>query len=278
MSISAILAIVVAGYNPYVTNTIHKGHPFYPIAGKNKIDAIVHMIPPPLKNHNTIERFVASTFSQCDNVSEGSSAQLHYKIPFTFSTNEIKVLQSEGIRLGGFGVLWSGIFLISIIGAVIAIVSRHFESRKYLMLILFAIVGSVALNPVSWWARFVPQLWLFPVAVLTVLLIQQHALWKRNAIKSVFALMLANSMIIAAVYLYSAYSNTTKANKVFDELKSRTAPVYVYTDIFSPNTLKLKYHNIPYIEVKSFGELPCGNPLVVLKMDLCVDGEPIVCR
>lgn len=277
ISIAAILAIAVAGFNPYITNTVNQGHPFYPIAGKSNVDAIVHMVPPPLRNHNTAERFFASTFSRCDNVSEGSAAQLQYKIPFTFSVSEIKVLQSEGIRLGGFGVFWSGIFLLSILGAFIAIASRNFERKKYLMIILFAIVGSVALNPVSWWARFVPQLWLFPVVVLTILLIHNNNIWLRNAIKSVMALMLVNTFIIAVVYLYSVYSNTTKANEIFADLKGRATPVYVYTDIFSPNTLKLKYHNIPYIEVKNFSELPCSSPLTVLKMDVCIDGEPIVC-
>jgi hypothetical protein len=278
MSISALFAILVAGYNPYITNTIEKGHPFYPIEGGSKVDVIVHMVPPPLKHHNTASRFFLSTFSRCDNVSEGSAAQLHYKIPFTFTVQELKVLQSEGIRLGGFGVLWSGIFLLSIIGAIVAITSKKNKHRKYLIVILFAIVGSVAINPVSWWARFVPQLWLFPIVVLVILMIQQNAAVIHHAVKSVLLLMMANTLIIAAVYLYSVYVNTANANTFFEKLKMRTTPVYVYTDIFSPNVMKLKYHKIPYVEVKSYKELPCSVPVVVLKMDLCIDNDPIICK
>jgi hypothetical protein len=97
-------------------------------------------------------------------------------------------------------------------------------------------------------------------------------------VKGIFMLMLINSLLVAGVYLYSVYTNTTNANTFFDQLKSRTTPVYVYTDIFSPNIVKLKYHNIPYIEVKSYEDLPCGKPVVVLKMDVCFDDEPIVCK
>lgn len=269
MSISVLLAIFVAGFNPYVTNTLHHGHPFYPIAGKNKVDVIQHMMPAPLKDHNRVGKFFISTYARCDNFSKGSDRGLQYKVPFTFSIQEAKVLQSEGIRLGGFGVLWSGIFTVTIIFTFLIITQLQGRVRIYFFICLIAIAFSVVINPAAWWARFVPQLWLFPVMVSVFLLATQKKAMFQVLGKTLVILMIVNSAVVGVIYSYSVYTTTTSANRIFEQLKKTTRPVYVYFDIFTPNIRKLQSNNILFTKVDRFEDLHCDTPGTVLKINFC---------
>lgn len=271
-TISGLAAILIAGYNPYVTNTIHAGHPFYPLAGKNKVDAMVHMTPAPLKRHNGFGKFLGSNFSRCDNYGATGDRTLEYKVPFTFTTRELKIFQSEGIRLGGLGPLWSGIFCLTIVLLVIALATLKGRSRIHLLILVLCIAGSVAINPAAWWARFIPQLWLVPVIVLTFLLFAQRKYLLQLVSKAAVVLLIANSALIAGVYFYSVYASTRSANKVFEDLRKTTEPVFVYFDIFTPNEKKLEANNISFVKVKQLSELPCDSAMQILKIDYCLNG------
>lgn len=269
MFISGLVAVGVAGFNPYVTNTIHYGHPFHPIAGENKVDVLLHMMPDALKDHNRIGKFFLSTYSRCDNFSNQNEKKLEYKLPFTFSASEAKVLQSEGIRLGGFGVLWSGIFTLTVIFGFLIAVKLRGKGRIYFLVFILGILTSVAMNPAAWWARFVPQLWLFPVIVLVFMLVTQKHLVFQIAGKVLILTMILNSVVIAASYSYSVFKITRSANSIFTELRKTSAPVYVYFDIFTPNIKKFEANNIPYVKVSRFEDLKCDSPSSILKMDFC---------
>jgi hypothetical protein len=209
-------------------------------------------------------------------LSEGSRGNVEYKIPFTLSGYELKVLQSEGIRLGGFGVFWSGIFVLSLVAGLLVLFKQKRNSRIYLAALVLAVVGSVVINPVAWWARFVPQLWLFPVIIFIFLLITFKHTAVQSFAKATIILMLINSCIIGGVYMYSVYSNTKKAYEVFAKFKKANKPVYIYADIFTPNILKLKAQGIPFVQVTSFEALHCADPVTVLKMDMCIHEQELI--
>lgn len=269
IAISAgVVAILLAGFNPYVTNTLHHGHPLYPIAGKNSIDVLRNMIPEPLENRDRLTKFMMSTFSKTDNSKKEKDQTIKYKIPFTFSINELKTLQSEGVRLGGFGVFWSGIFCLTLFFVCLLIYQLRGKERFYLLVLLIAILGSVFINPASWWARFIPQLWLFPIVICAYLLAANKK-WFNRFGQVLVLLLIANSAAIALTYFYSVYSSTTGANKMLNQLKKSNQPVTVYFDIFTPNAKKLESKNIRFVKVDQHNSLPCGEPAEFLKIELC---------
>jgi hypothetical protein len=267
--ISGLIAVLIAGFNPYVTNTVNAGHPFYPLAGKNKVDAIVHMTPGTLKAHHGFGKFVASNFSRCDNYVETDKRTVEYKIPFTFSIRELKIFQSEGIRLGGLGPLWSGIFFLTVVFLVIVTAGLKGPDRLYLLALVACVAGTVAINPAAWWARFIPQLWLLPVIVFAFLFFAQKKYTFRLIGKTAVIVLIANSALIAGVYFYSVYAANRTANRIFDDLRKNTTPVFVYLDIFSPNEKKLEANNISFVRVNQINELPCDSALEVLKINYC---------
>lgn len=270
-TVSGLVAVLIAGFNPYVTNTLRAGHPFYPLAGKNKVDAIVHMTPKPLKGQNTFGKFLISNFSRCDNLGETSDRAVAYKIPFTFSLQELKIFQSEGIRLNALGPLWSGIFCVTLILLVITFIRLKGIGRVYLLALVTSVVGAVAINPASWWARFIPQLWLLPVIVFAFLLFAQTKGMLRFICKTAMVLLIANTALIAGVYFYSVYTSTRSANKVFETLRKSTTPVFVYFDIFTPNEKKLEANSISFVKVQRLDELPCDSTMQILKIDYCLE-------
>lgn len=270
---AGLTAIFIAGFNPYVTNTLHRGHPLYPIAGENSIDVIRNMIPEPLEGHDRFTKFAMSTFSRTDNPKKEKTQTIKYKIPFTFSINELKTLQSEGVRLGGFGIFWSGIFSLTLILLALILFQMRGRERLYLLVLLVAILGSVFINPASWWARFVPQLWLFPVVICAFLLAVNKKLFNRFA-QVLILLLIANSAATAVTYFYSVYSSTSGANKMLSRLRKNDKPVVVYFDIFTPNAKKFEANNIQFVKVDEPKGLPCSEPEQFLKIELCA-GELI---
>lgn len=267
---AGLIAIFIAGFNPYITNTIHHGHPLYPIAGKNSVDVIRNMIPEPLEGHNRFTKFAMSTFSKTDNSKKEKNQTIEYKIPFTFSVNELKTLQSEGVRLGGFGIFWSGIFCLTLLFLTLILFQLRGRQRFYLIVLLVAILGSVFINPASWWARFVPQLWLFPI-VICAFLLAANKKWFNRFGQVLVLLLIANSAATAVTYFYSVYSSTTGANKALSQLRKNDKPVIVYFDIFTPNVKKLEANNIRFVKVEEPGGLPCREPEQFLKIELCTD-------
>ncbi|HTF30651.1 MAG TPA: hypothetical protein VK625_17475, partial [Flavitalea sp.] len=139
--ISGILAVLLVGFNPYFLNTYDFGHPLYPIAGNNKLDLITRVMPLEFESQNSLQKFVKSTFSTCanfDTIEPGRT--LKYKVPFTVSWPEIKTFQSEATRLCGFGVLWSGIFCLSILCSLFLFKRLSGRNRLYFIVLFLMIL------------------------------------------------------------------------------------------------------------------------------------------
>lgn len=272
---TGLIAVILIGFNPYIKNTIENGHPFHPLAGKDKVDIISINIPVQLKEANAVEKFLASTFSQSDNFdNRNGNDRIKFKIPFTFHLDEIKAFASEGIRLGGFGVLWSGIFLLTIVMCVLNFFSvKGKKDRVYLLAFVATVLVSVFINPESWWARYVPQFWFLPVILCTFLLyFSKNKIFRGVALACLLVLIL-NSVIVAGMYSYSALVTTIKANQELRSMNKSGEPVTVYFDIFTPNELKLKEHNIPYNKVSTYDLLPCPDKEKVMKIEYCIDNK-----
>ena len=104
--------------------------------------------------------------------------RLFWKVPFTSHFDMPFV--AEDVRISGFGHLFSGIFLISLF------LSLFLLKKKKGGLIFSAIYLTTLLNPICWWARFVPQLHLLPVFSSFQTSFNPHLIYllKRRLIKS----------------------------------------------------------------------------------------------
>jgi hypothetical protein len=159
LGIGLIAGLLFVGFNPYVTNTVSNGNPFYPLAGPHAVNIMTANSPADFQTMNRFEKLFVSTFAETENASGLRSA--HWKWPFTVSREELKAIWLD-TRIAGFGPLFGGAVLLSLILLATAWPLDKKKTLAYSCIGLL-IICSALVNSEAWWARYAPQLWLLPV-------------------------------------------------------------------------------------------------------------------
>jgi hypothetical protein len=261
--ISLLLGIII-GYNPYITNTIEGGNPFYPLVGGGEdFDIMTHNTPTQFLDKNQIERFLISIFSETSNVYDESCScygSAVYKLPFTISRQEIDSFYENDLRIGGFGPLFSGIFIISAFLVLIILRKNNkFLLNNFILFMCFIIFVSVIINPESWWARYVPHLWIIPILLF---LCSSQILDNKFKIFSYLLIiaMIVNILIITLSY-YSYQSHVTgDINSMLDMIKYKEEEenktikisfIILEGDFFNSIPRRLTEHGIKYVLINN---------------------------
>lgn len=190
------VAIMVLGAHPYVTNTLRAGHPFHPAMGPEKWDLTVENWPPSFVGLSPIQRLARSYFGPTASGFEPEPRP--FKIPLTVSRDEIWNAGESGVRLGGFGPLFSGALLI---GLGVAVVAASSGGRPPAVMWLLSAAGGVLvltlMIPDGWWARYTPYAW-WGVLLLGLAGLASRSGPARIGGGVVCALLLANSALVVA--------------------------------------------------------------------------------
>ena len=141
---AVILAIFVVGAQPYVTNFINKGNPLYPLAGEGKVNIMTYNQPAYLNDKTTIQKFSISMFSKASNMSQINSTEMVLKIPFTIYKDELQTLSRSDVRVSGFGLYFSGIFVISLLVLLASFVSKVKNKRIDRKFCIFACIFALS--------------------------------------------------------------------------------------------------------------------------------------
>jgi hypothetical protein len=157
LSVAFGLAIFFFGFNPYVTNTIRHNHPFYPM---NKPFIELHE-PSNLVEMNNVQKAFYSYFSKSGYVGHEDSVQL--KNPLDFSDHNYAIAET---RTNGFGSFFSLTLIVSLL--ILGVSIFYFSQVKWLLFLGCIIAFSALINPGVWWARYVPQLYLFPIILVII--------------------------------------------------------------------------------------------------------------
>lgn len=216
--ITVIISIVVVGYSSYTRNMIDHGNPLYPLYGKGHVDnMVVQEQPSSFADKNHLEIFLISIFSKGENVSPTYSEeniQPTLKIPGTITLEEINNYCIPDIRVGGFGPLFSVIFIVSIISTIYIIIKLIKEKNWDLfipyILILVVSIFLILLLDGNYWARYIPYFYTIPIFTLTYLL------WdKDKKIKYTIGVILSIIMIINVLLVTYANLKATRANDLY---------------------------------------------------------------
>ena len=231
--IVVIISIAIVGYSSYVRNTIDHGHPLYPLKGEGHVDNMVLMEQPTsFKDKNHLEIFLISIFSKGENVSPSYSdqnVQPTLKIPFSVSIEEIENYCIPDIRVGGFGPLFSIVFIASIVGTLY-ISLKLFKQKKWnlfipYVLIIAIITGLILALDGNYWARYIPYFYAIPMMVLVDLL------WnKENKIKFLLGIILSIIMLVnVSMVLYTTIKSTKTSNKYIKNVLG------IFTEYYNEN-------------------------------------------
>lgn len=156
---AVLLSTLVVGFSPYVTNYLSGGHPFYPLFGDGAIDIMTSNAPSWITGaSNNLEKIIISLFSPVSSPHVGYEPIMpELKIPFTWDQLELNRLSLCDPRMGGFGVLFSGIFLacIPIAAGVLLSPMRRTSLLTSCFLTYFVVTVGLMLGlSDSWWARY----------------------------------------------------------------------------------------------------------------------------
>jgi len=222
---SAIIGIFLIGFNPYVTNHVHNGHIFYPFFCKDA-EPVVNHAPPILIGKSQPEKLFVSVFSETENYYVGRNDFYTFKFPFSVSAHELTCFTNPDTRIGGFGPLFGSMVIVSLI----MLAWGAFKDRKASLatsgFMLWVLLSAVIITE-PWWARFVPQIWMIPIAgiVFGCTLRDRPSVYIRNFL---IALTLLNIILVSSVYYVSQSVTSDSLRRQLNELKSEKGEIFVY--------------------------------------------------
>lgn len=198
--VSAVAAIFLLGWSPYLQNFLEHGHVFHPILGREAIDIMTgdgtayDNTPNVLKNMSAVERFFFSLFSATH---AGYDTLPHLKVPFTVSFEELRAAGGVDVRLAGFGPFFSGCVLLAIGAAFLLFVRRNEcgPAARVLLFVAGSLLVSAILMPQNWWARYIPQFWFVPVCIAAAALTDSSRL-ARSLGAAIVTVALVNSLAV----------------------------------------------------------------------------------
>jgi len=193
-AISVISGTVFLGASSYVTNIIRYRNPFYTMIGEGSTDLITAQLPEAYRELSNVTRFIYSLFAP---VHSGTLKQVELKIPFSFSAEEVLAATAVDTRIAGWGLFFSGIFIISI--AVIYKLLRKYRDEKTLVavtrMLTVSVIISVFIIPGLAWARYSVFLFYIPAIALTSLFIYTN----QNKESSQIALLVSGALLMLLV-------------------------------------------------------------------------------
>ncbi len=192
---TVIILFLISGINPYFTNIKQHNNPLYPLIGKEKIDIMSASRPKSFENRSVFYKFFISTFSKADNIIQKDDREPVLKIPFTIHKGEIGHFYAPDVRISGFGVFFSGIFLLSLI-MLCSLRYKSKENKRLFYLIFFMFGLPLLLNPESWWARYIPYLWGLIVFINAGYFINSDLKYKKYFVFISVSIMFINSLLV----------------------------------------------------------------------------------
>jgi hypothetical protein len=233
---------------------VNHHHPFYPLAGEQKIDLLETFRPSNIQNKNRIEQLAISLFSATV-FADAYNAPTQIKTPFSVTKYEIERYAFAGVMIGGYGVWFSGILILSILLAVHIIFVNRKQLSKLIIpgVIISTLFISVIINPACWWARYVPQLWIIPIIVIisSKLLLKKH-----HYLPYIIFLAIGGNLFLTTGYFYYNYIVRTEIQTELAQIKATGKKIQVKFENFRSNSKRFNEAGIDFVEQ----DLTCSQP------------------
>jgi hypothetical protein len=271
-----LLGAVLFGFNPFVTNTVHRGNPFYPWLGSAAHPSFarrgqdpneLYETPNNMKGRSRFVRLGYAIFSHPgpQTFYNGEPAQLMW--PFNVRWNDFTVFRFHEVRISGFGPLFSGAFLISLVLLGITLV-RPGIPREIVVLLAGTIVASLLVSVHTWWARYGPQLWWLPIiAVIAGLAVPgwRAARWTAWGLA---ALLLINAVLVGVAHFRWEIEATRTTYAQMDLLRQKGEVEIDFQYFREPFGERLRAGGVTFRAVR---RLSCDHPMELMSV---VPGYP----
>jgi hypothetical protein len=270
-SVSLISGILIFGWNPYITNTICRGNPFYPMLGSAKYPGLSAMGQDPIELYETpynmrgkdrFTRLAYAIFGRpgAQPAFPGQDATLMW--PFDIGWKDFSIYYFHDVRISGFGPLFSGALLLSLFLLVFVLYYLK-TGRIFLILLCAAIVLSVLISTHTWWARYGPQLWFLPLAAIIAgftITNSRVVFWSTRILT---VILLVNAVLITIVHFNWEIDATKTTNEQLSLLR-QSGDVGVNFQYFrEPFSERLRYAGVTFHIER---HLQCDNPIELMSV------------
>lgn len=237
-----LIGLIFTGYNPYITNLLDFGHPFYPLYGENSVDIISPQITEKVTIKNFYEMYPIQRFF--------SLFILNYNLK-TLPFNPMKLLylashQGYDFPIGGFGLLFVEICIFIGLIVLFTIRNKKLVVYKELLFPVCLLLVITIIIPDNWMARYIPFFWY----IFAFLIMASNYTTARN--KKLFYLLLILISINSGSFFIGNTMNgaiyTMGLKRFMAEIKqydNDTIHIVLGREYFKHSIIeKMKYHNI----------------------------------
>lgn len=237
--IALIIGVFIIGLSTYPKNFKVMGHIFYPLFGDNKVDIITVNQPKNFAHMNRLTKFFIANFSKTDNILYVHDKAPELKIPFTIDENELYHLTPCDTRIGGYGALFSGILIISLIIIIYGLFKIYKINQTLFWLLLLPLMTTLFLILIleeNWWARYFPQLYWLPILAIIILIIMPS----KSTKPLILNIVLITTLFLNLHYFYKwnftlnneTYKNINKDILSINRLHNNNHKIYLYNSYF----------------------------------------------
>lgn len=166
-----VVGVGVLGYNPYVTNTLERHHPLYPVLGtaafpsltaQNREGIELYETPKNLVGKSRFVRLAYATFGRPSNAPYHNQANAQLMWPLTARWRDLFCYRFHETRVAGFGPFFGGALILAF-GLLFWLLREGGSGRAAVGLALATLVASLSISQHLWWPRYGPQMWLVPI-------------------------------------------------------------------------------------------------------------------
>jgi hypothetical protein len=132
------------------------------------------------------------------------------------------------VEIGGFGSLFGWTILAALIAIIYTLWRKNGEALedegpRVILIAMSCIILSSVINPEFWWARYAPQLWLFPIMVVVFVFVSGQK-WMGIGVLSIAGV---GSALTSVFWLQQKEASAEMVNREMNRIEtSRVAVVY----------------------------------------------------
>lgn len=244
---AGVIGLCFFGADPYIKHIANGQNPVYPVMGEGKYDIMNTNAPAGFDDMPAAKQLFVSLFSKSA-ANPGDAAVL--KIPFTVSSDELYASGAPDVRVSGFGVLFSGILVLSIILAILTLFFRKNKNSAALPAIIAFIIMAFIV-PESWWARYSPYIYYIPC----LLLLRFAIIDKTSIISCLMSLLMLSNGAISFLCVYNTFSQKTDTIKgILTSIKDSGNTVMLNINDFPSHAIWFDEYGIDYTDCKTLPE------------------------
>ena len=239
-----VSSLVFFGATSYLVNTIRFQNPVFGSLGRGAVDIITPNTPGFLLHEPRWSQFIHTMFGIMSNSGDGN-----LRTPFVLTNTDIVSMFSHmaDFRIAGWGGLFSGIFLISVLIINIYLI-KSYENRNLVYWIaaslVFLIFAPILFIPGLWWARYYPHPYILTVIALVILFCWLNNAKHRRAkfisvtLSAIMSLLIILNVAPNIISMHSRWDRAVQIRDNFEDFQrvnaDRLIRIRINYDLYGP--------------------------------------------